>query len=157
MKKKDIILFNNVGVLGISNHTLDAAHAYKVVRFRKAINKVLNEIASEQEAMANDAGFDKPIDEFFGERLKLYTVKNPTPEQLAQLGEMDKKIERYNELNGVMLEQEVKIECPKIPYEVWRQLQNENKDNELNGRKVDPLSGYVEDVLEDVFWSAPKE
>ena len=56
-----------------------------------------------------------------------------------------------------MLAEEVTLTAKTMPYEVWHQLQVENSKKVIDGKEVDILSGYVEDLLEGVLWEAPKE
>lgn len=153
MKKQTLIVLANAGIQSITNHTLDAAQAYKVVKFRKSFNAAIDAIAEDEKALLKEAGIeDAPS---FNKELDELRKANRTPEQEDKYKEMTEKVKRYNELHAEMLQEEVTIDCKALPYEEWHKLQNENK--EIGERKLDLLSGWVEDVLEGILWTAPED
>lgn len=154
MKKQTIIMLANAGIQSITNHSLDTAQAYKVVKFRKAFNAALDAIAEDQKALLKESGIGEDTQSFNKEMDELRKA-NRTPEQEAKLKEMEAQLKRYNEMNGELLKEEVTLDCKTIPYEDFRKLQEENREN--GEKKIDLLSGYVEDVLEGVLWTAPEE
>lgn len=153
MKKQTLIVLANAGIQSMTNHSLDTAQAYKVVKFRKAFNAALDAIAEDQKALLKEAGIEDSV--AFNQEMDELRKANRTPEQDAKLKEMEAKVKRYNEMNLELLKEEVTLDCKAMPYEDWRKLQNENK--EVGDKKVDLLSGYVEDVLEGVLWVAPDD
>lgn len=154
MKKQTIIMLANAGVQSITNHTLDASQAYKVVKFRKAFNAALDAISEDEKGLLKEAGIeDAPS---FNKELDELRKANRTPEQEDKYKEMTEKVNRYNELHAEMLQEEVTLDCKTMPYDAWHKLQCEN-EKEFNGKKVDILSGIVEDMLENVLWTAPEE
>lgn len=155
MKKQTLIVLANAGIQSITNHTLDAAQAYKVVKFRKSFNAALDAIAEDEKALLKEAGIeDAPS---FNKELEDLRKADRTPEQEEKFKEMTEKVARYNELHAEMLQEEVTLDCKAMPYEDWHKLQGENAEKEMNGRKVDLLPAYVEDALEGVLWEAPEE
>lgn len=150
MKKQTIIVLANAGIAAMTNHSLAPEHAYKVVKFRKALNAALEGIGKDEETIRKDAGIDDP--QAFDKELKELRETNANPKRLE---EMEAQLKRFNELRMEMLKEEVELDCKTLPYAEWHKLQNENK--EVGDKKVDLLSGYVEDVLEGVLWEAPKE
>lgn len=153
MKKQTIIMLANAGVQSITNHTLDASQAYKVVKFRKAFNAALDSISEDEKGLLKEAGIeDAPS---FNKELDELRKANRTPEQEDKYKEMTEKVKRYNELHAEMFQEEVTLDCKALPYEEWHKLQNENK--EVGDKKIDLLAGWVEDMLEGVLWEAPKE
>ena len=156
MIKSDIILLANLGVANITNHSLDPAHAYKVVKFRKAVKSAIEELSKDEDALRKDAGIED-AQAFDEELAKLRTIQNPDKAEKDRLAEMEAKLKRFVELRVALLDEEVSLDCKAMPYAEWHKLQNENKDRELNGRKEDILSGYVEDILEGVLWETPAE
>lgn len=156
MKKQDVIVLANLGVANATNHTLSVEHAYKVVKFRKALQSTLEAIGKDEEAIRKDAGIED-AQAFDKELAELRENKKRTKEQQKKLDEMEAKLKRFVELRGEMFKEEVDLGCKALPYAEWHKLQNENKEVEINGRKVDLLSGYAEDLLEGVLWEAPKE
>ncbi|MBO7510242.1 MAG: hypothetical protein J6T35_03580 [Bacteroidales bacterium] len=154
MKKSEIILLANAGIQSITNHSLDTAQAYKVVKFRKAFNAALDAIAEDQKALLKESGIGEDTQSFNKEMDELRKA-NRTPEQEAKLKEMEAQLKRYNEMNGELLKEEVTLDTKTMPYEAWHTLQNENKA--VGEPKRDLLSGFVEDLLEGVLWVAPEE
>lgn len=153
MKKQTLIVLANAGIQSITNHTLDAAQAYKVVKFRKAFNAAIDAIAEDEKALLKEAGIeDAPS---FNKELEDLRKADRTPEQEEKYNEMTEKVKRYNELHAEMLQEEVTLDCKALPYAEWHKLQNENK--EIGERKLDLLSGWVEDVLEGCLWTAPED
>jgi hypothetical protein len=151
MNKADIINLVNAGVPGITNLTLDGKHAYKVLKFRRALLAVHGQIRDEFSAIFKEADIEDP-QAFDKERNELRALSSRTTEQEARLAELDKTFVRYKELEGEMLKEEVKLDCVPMPYEDFHALQRENE-------KTCPAiaHGYVEDVLEGVLWTAPEE
>ena len=151
MNKADIINLVNAGVPGITNLTLDGKHAYKVLKFRRALLAVHGQLRDEFSAIFKEAGIEDP-QAFDKERNELQAIASRTPEQEARLAELDKTFARYKELEGEMLKEEVKLDCVPMPYEDFHALQKENE-------KTCPAltHGYIEDVLEGVLWTAPEE
>lgn len=156
MKKRDIILLANLGVTNITNHDLEPANAYKVVKFRKAINSNFESISKEVEAIRKDVGIEdgKAFDD---ELLELRAVRNRSEEQAKRLDEMEATLKRFSDLLEELNNEDVDLGIKAMPYDVWHKLQDENKDKELGGTKRDLLSGYVEDILEGVLWAAPAD
>ena len=68
MKKGDIFNLVNSGILDITANLLDAAHAYKVVKFKRAIKNAFNGIVEAEKDMlaevkiADADAFDKEMD-----------------------------------------------------------------------------------------------
>lgn len=156
MKKSDIIFLKRRGFDLVTNHTLPAAHAYKVVKARRAINETFAAIAKDEDACREAAGI-KDGKAFDQELAQLRGTTTRTDEQDKRLAEMEAQLDRFNELKDVMLNEDVKVEIPKMPYEHWHALQCENAAKEIGDRKIDILSGKAEDILEGVLWEAPVE
>ena len=147
MKNIDILNLANTGVFLISANTLDAAHAYKVIKFKGAVRKIAEAVDEEQKAIAKEAGIEDTAT-FDKERAELRKT-NSNPERLAEL---DKQLARFIELRENFYKEPVELEGVKtIPYEQFFALQKENKD--LEGK---PLEAYA-DLLEGVLWAAPEE
>lgn len=150
MKKIEIVSLANAGVQVITNHDLSPEHAYKVVKFRKALASAYEAIGKDEEAIRKDAGIDDP--KAFDDELTALRESKSDPKRLA---EMEARLKRFLELRGEMLKEEVTLDCKTLPYAEWHKLQCENKA--VGEKKVDLLSGWVEDVLEGVLWKAPEE
>ena len=154
MKKSDLLFLAQIGVQNITNHSLDPAHAYKVVKFRKELNAALEALGKDEEALRKDAGIEDA--QAFDDELKALRDNNErTEEQNKKLDEMEAQLKRFVDLRVEMLKEDAVIDCKAMPYAEWHKLQNENK--EFGPQKLDILSGYVEDILEGVLWAAPEE
>ena len=152
MKKQTIIMLANAGVQSITNHTLDASQAYKVVKFRKELVAALEALSKDEEALRKDAGIEDP--QAFDKELQELRESKSNPKRLE---EMEGILKRFIELRAELLNEEVTLDCKTMPYEEWHKLQVENSEKEMNGKKVDLLPAYVEDALEGVLWVAPEE
>lgn len=150
MKKQTIIVLANAGIAAMTNHSLAPEHAYKVVKFRKALNAALEAIGKDEETIRKDAGIDDP--QAFDKELMELRESKSNPKRLE---EMEGQLKRFNELRMEMLKEEVELDCKTLPYAEWHKLQCENK--EVGEDKRDLLSGWVEDVLEGVLWVAPED
>ena len=156
MKKKEILFLINSGVQSVTNHDLTATEAYKVVKFRKALNSAFEAIGEDEKAIAKDCDIED-LDAFFKEFNELQLKKDPSKDEKERLNGMAEKNKRFQELEKQILEEDVTLECKTLSYDDWHKLQNENRDKEVLGRKVDVLSGRVEDLLEGILWAAPEE
>ena len=159
MKKLDIINLVNAGVPGITGLTLDGKHAYKVLKFRRALLAAHDQIRDEFAAIFKEAGIEDP-QAFDKERAELREKAKPYTDAGKEIpgdtGERLMKAEatfaHYKALEGEMLKEEVKLDCVPMPYEDFHALQKENE-------KTCPAlaHGYIEDVLEGVLWTAPED
>lgn len=156
MKKSDLYFLAAAGVAQISNHTIPVEHAYKVVRFRKAFAAALEHFAEDDKAITEDAGIKDP--EAFDKRLaQLRAMPSRTKAEQEEFEKKDATLARVKEMRDQLYNETVVLDCRTMPYDVWHELQKENAEKEVNGRKLDILSGRVEDLLEDVLWTAPGE
>ena len=147
MKTIDILNLANAGVFSVSANTLDAAHAYKVVKFKSAVRKAAVAIDEQQKELTKEAGIEDP-QAFDKERAELVKSK-ANPERLEQL---NVQFKRLLELREKFYNDDVELEGVKtIPYEQFHLVQQENKD-----LKSKPLNAF-EDLLEGVLWAAPEE
>ncbi len=156
MKKATLPVLANAGVLAITNHDLDPAHAYKVVKFRKALFNALNALTKDEDELRKDAGIEDAY-AFDKELHELRNKKDRSEAQEAKLNEMEATLKRFIDLRAQMMDEDLVLDCKTLPYAEWHKLQCENKEKDVNGKKTDILSGYVEDVLEGVLWIAPEE
>lgn len=146
MKTIDIITLANAGILAITANDLDAAHAYKVLKFKKAVKKAFESIMESEREILKEAGIEDAA-AFDKERKELIeSGSNP-----KRLEEMNKQLSRVLELRSNLYKEDVELDCKTIPFEQFHALQCENKDLE---RK--PLNAF-EDLLEGVLWEAPNE
>lgn len=146
MKHIDILNLTNAGVLAITANDLDAAHAYKVLKFKKAVKKAFESIMESEREILKEAGIEDAA-AFDKERKEL--IESGSNKE--RLDELDKQLSRVIELRGNLYKEEVELDCKTIPFEQFHLLQRENKD--LANK---PLNAF-EDLLEGVLWEAPNE
>lgn len=145
MKNIDILNLANAGVLAISANDLDAAQAYKVMKFKRAIRKAFESLSDAEKELLKEVGiedgsaFDK----------ELARLRKDDSEQ-EKRKELEQKLSRYLSLRDALFEEEVTLDCKTIPFEQFHILQRENKD--INGK---PLNLF-EDILEGVLWIEPE-
>lgn len=165
MKKIAVINLLNLGFGQVTNHTLPVEHAYKVVKMRKALATAFEAIQKDEEAIRKDAGIENP-EEFdkelkaLREKAKPYIDKDAEiPSEIGgPLMEKEATLSRFLALRSEMLDEDITLDGVKaMPYDAWHSLQKENAEKEFNGKKVDILSGYAEDTLEGILWTAPED
>jgi len=147
MKKLDVLNMKSAGMLAITANDLDTAHAYKVIKFKKALKAEAESVTEADNAFLEEVGI-KDAEAFDKERDEL-RKSGENPERLA---EMDKQMERLVGLRKVLYEEEAKLEGVKaLPFDQFHELQRENKN--LPHR---PLNVF-EEQLEGILWTAPDE
>ena len=145
MKNINIINLLNNNILAITANDLDAAQAYKVLKFKRAVKKADDDITEAEKALIKEVGIEDP-EAFDKERAEL-RKSGDNPERLAEL---DKQGSRFFELRGNLYNEDVKLDVKAIPYEQFHILQKENEN--IKGR---PLNSF-EELLENVLWVAPE-
>ena len=154
MKNQDIITLVNGGILAITAHDIPAAHAYKVVKFKQAVRSAFGAIQEAEREMFKEAGISDIA--AFNERLK--TLRETLSDGGDELKDMESQLERLNALQNELRGEEAKLDGVKgMPYDVWHLLQNENKAVRFGDDTRDVLSGWTEDVLENILWFAPED
>ena len=146
MKNFEIFNLVNCEVLAITANELESAHAYKVVKFKRAIRKAFEAISEAEKDFLKEAGIED-AQAFDTERAELIKT-NSDPDRLTEL---NKQFDRFNELRQTMLNEESELDIPaRLPFDQFHLLQKENKD-----LKFKPLNTF-EDILEGVLWNAPE-
>lgn len=128
VKNQIIVALANLGGASLTAGDIEATHAYKVIKFRRAVKSAFDEIAEKERDIINELGLE------IGENGRLQ-------------GE-DEKIRKFTELQKALYEDESEMDCKTIPYEAWRELQKNNKGLQ---------NPFIEDALEGVLWDAPEE
>ena len=147
MKNYDILNLVNGGILAITANDLDAAHAYKVLKFKKAVRKAFDAIAEAEKDVLKEAGIEDGA-AFDKERMEL----TKSGENAERLEELNNTFKRFAELRSNLYNEDATLENVKtVPFDAFHQLQKENKDIEHK-----PLN-FFEDLLEGVLWDAPEE
>lgn len=147
MKNGQIVALCNAGVLQMQALSLDATQAYKVYKFRKAVEKAYNDIIEAQKGLIKEAGIEDG--KTFTDRLKaLRGKKERTDEEAEELEKMNSQDTDLGKLITELYEDDTAIDCKALPYEAWHALRKENKLLADNG---------IETVLLDVLWAEPEE
>jgi len=147
MKKKELLSLQRAGVFRITANNIDAAHAYKVLKFKKAGRKAFEELAESERAILEEVDIKEP--EAFDKERAALAKSGSDPSKLEQ---MNKKLDRLVELRKALYEEEVELEGVKtVPYDQFHELQKENA--EMPGK---PLNVF-EDLLEGILWEVPEE
>lgn len=159
MKNYEVITLVNAGVLQTTAHDVAPAHAYKLYKLKKALEKALAAIQESEKGLVKDAGIeDAQAFDDRGRELAKMKPEELTEEQKAEKREREAKLSKMGELRRALYEDEAALEGLKtVPYDVWFALQKENRAVKAGGQETDVLTGAVESILEGVFWEAPKE
>lgn len=154
MRNKDLLYLASQGILNITSYTLTADNAYRVFKFRKALNTAIESIQESERRLWSEADIEDG--RLFDIEIEKLRAEGPSKElELAE-----EKLSRYRKLRESLYEEDAQLEAggnTAIPYGEWRKLQEENKAIEFNGRSINVLSGYAEILLENVLWKAPEE
>lgn len=146
MKTIDILNLTNAGILSITANDLDAAQAYKVLKFKKAVKKAFESIMESEQEILKEAGIEDAV--AFDKERKELIESGANPKRLE---EMNKQLSRVLELRANLYKEDMELDCKALPFEQFHALQCENKD--LANK---PLNTF-EDLLEGVLWEAPEE
>jgi len=146
MKKGDIFNLVNNGILDITANELDAAHAYKVVKFKRAIKNAFDGIVEAEKDMLAEVKIDDAT--AFDDEMEALKKSGENPKKLS---EMEASLKRLNEMRANVLKEEAELgDVKTMPYEQFHLLQRENA--RLPRR---PLNAF-EDLLEGCLWAAPE-
>lgn len=147
MKNHNIVSIVNAGILTISANDLDAVLAYRVIKFKKAVKKALDSIMSAENDILKELGIEDVL-AFNKERSNLLESGS----NKKRLAELDKKHERFVELQKNLYNEDAKLEdVAPLTFEQFHELQKENRE-----LKFKPLNAF-EEILEGVLWEAPNE
>lgn len=129
LKNSIIIALVSNGALNITANDLDAGQAYKVIKFRRAIQKAFEALQEAEKAIIADCNLE------IGEK--------------GVLNGEDADKEKFAKLRTELSADETEIgEVKSLPYADWHKLKGENKGI---------ANAYIEDNLEGVLWTAPEE
>ena len=107
MKNIDVVIMVNAGILNITENNLPAKSAYKVVKFRSALNKAFEIVQNLEKDLLKDIGIDDP--QQFDKEIEDLKSKTRTEEESNKLSELLQKQEKYNKLHFEMFNDEAKI------------------------------------------------
>ena len=148
MKNADIVALVNGGIQNITALTLPSSQAYKVYKFKRAIEAAYNAIVDAQKDILKQTGIEN-LQEFQKRHKELSELKERTSEEQAELDGLVKKDEDAGKLVQELYGETTSLDVKGMPYEDWHNLQAENKDVKL--------LTYLEPMLEGVLWAAPEE
>lgn len=148
MRNADIIRLTEGGIQNIATTTLPAAQAYKVYKFKRAVEKAANAIIEAHKDILKQAGIED-LKEFQKRYKELTDIKERTESEQAEFESLVKKDENAGKLVEELYEDTTELDVKAIPYEDWHNLQAENKD-------IKVLT-YLEPQLEGLLWIAPQE
>lgn len=145
MKNSDIILLVNSGLMGITTHSLDSADAYKVYKFKTKMLNMHNDIKSAELDFLKECDI-LDVDAFNKELKESIENKSEKSKELLE------KLNKFNGLRTALYNDEVDTsEIKPLSYESWKKLQDENAQVEINNKKNDIFSGYIEYILENIL------
>ena len=150
------------GMMDITAHTLDAAHSYKVVKFKNILRDINRQADDMEESFYKELGIDDKFSARFSELLNKEKLTKAEQTELDKFKDTDK---RFGEMRNAMLDEEADLKDAKVmPYEEWKKLQDENKDAMLIYRNAQgqvigkrELLMVFENELEGILWKAPEE
>lgn len=148
MKNADIVALMNGGIQNITSVTLPASQAYKVYKFKRAIETAYNAIVDSHKGILKQVGIED-LQEFQKRHKELSDIKERTSEEQTELDSLVKKDKDAGKLVQELYEDATNLDVKALPYEDWHNLQAENKDVKL--------LTYLEPMLEGVLWTAPEE
>lgn len=148
MKNADIVALMNGGIQNITSVTLPSSQAYKVYKFKRAIEMAYNSIVDSQKGILKQVGIED-LQEFQKRHKELSDIKERTSEEQAELDSLVKKDNDAGKLVQELYGDTTNLDVKALPYEDWHNLQAENKDVKL--------LTYLEPMLEGVLWTAPEE
>lgn len=129
MKNKDIVTLGNAGFLKATAHTMPVEQFYKVIRWRRDLQKAYAEIARTESEFLREAG------------LTFDDLQNPDADPA--------RVERYGALNAALLDEESKVVARRIPARYYKYLYDENADLFTNTE--------VEDIVLDNLFTEDEE
>ena len=148
MKNADIVTLVNGGIQNITALTLPSSQAYKVYKFKRAIDAAYNAIVDSHKDILKQAGIED-LQEFQKRYKELSDIKERTSEEQAELDSLVKKDENAGKLVQELYRDTTNLDVKAMPYEDWHNLQAENKDIKI--------LTHLEHTLEGVLWLAPEE
>ena len=148
MKNADIVALMNGGIQNITSVTLPSSQAYKVYKFKRAIEVAYNSIVDSQKGILKQVGIDD-LQEFQKRYKELSDIKERTSDEQSEFESLVKKDNDAGKLVQELYGDTTNLDVKALPYEDWHNLQAENKDAKL--------LTYLEPMLEGVLWTAPEE
>lgn len=128
LKKKIIVILAKNGGAEMLIRGLDLKDEYKVINFRKAVRKILNEIVESEKELSKQC--------------------NLTEGKNGNLEGDEAELKKFREFQKELYEEEVEIDCKAISFESWHTLKMDN---------IALAIREVEEALEGGFWTAPAE
>ena len=153
----------NAGIMDATSHTLSAAGAYTLTKFKREVDNLGKEYNSKRDALTSEVGI-KDGEAFDKRRDELTNKKKKTPQETKELEQMDKTINRLVDLRNQLDNDEVTLDLKPMSYEDWHALKQENKELKLIYRNqkgeiiaVKELFEVYELAFENILWIAPQD
>lgn len=157
MKNSEILALVQGGVLEATQHTVSMAHAYKVFKLKSQVRKAFNALLAQDDELVKECGIED-AQAFDMRRAELASLEKPSESERKELEEMNGRYRSLVRQRKELHDEEVTLDGVKaIPYEEWRKLQDENRQDSPSGQAKDVFSGIVEELLFGVLWNAPED
>lgn len=166
MKNIDIIRLQQGGLQQASAHDVSPAHAYKLSKLKREVQKAFDELVEREKDLMKDCD----IEDYGKDRERLRDMKKRmsalSAEEKKEFDALHDRLEHYDKMHEELMNDDTPLSGVKtMPYEDWHRLQAENRAKSLvlqaGGRRfsqtVDIFTGELEFILEDVLWRAPEE
>lgn len=166
MKNIDIIRLQQMGLQQASAHDVSPAHAYKLIKLKREVQKAFDELVEREKAMLKDCGIEDYAKDLARLRELRKRLASLPEEEKKEFDDIDARIKQYDEMHEEFLKDDTPLPGVKtMPYEEWHRLQAENRAKNLVlqaggrniSRTVDIFTGELEFILEDVLWRAPED
>lgn len=162
MRNRDILALQLKGLQNITAHDISPAHAYKVYKLKDQVAKAYKAMMDQSRKNLEEEG----IEDFRKEKEKCEEMKarlgGLSESERAEYDDLSSRLERFEEVDKALLDEEVTLDVKVVPFDVWHELQKENRSKTIYAGNrpvggVDILSGEAEGILENVFWVPPAE
>ena len=150
MQNSDIITLIHNGLMAITTHSLDAADAYQVYKFKKLVLDAYTTINTDEQELLKECDIEDA--DTFNIELEQARISD-----LEKFEELAKKLQKFNGLRQSLYNEPVNVETIKpLSYESWKKLQDENAQVAFRDKKIDVFSGPIEYILENILWVSPE-
>lgn len=158
MKNLEIVTLVTGGVHNLTAHSLDAVHAFRLVKFKSELEKSYAKFKEDDNALLLEIGIEDPY-AFDKRHTELKNKASLTKAEKQELVDLNLKIDRLTVMRNTLANEPVELDGVKpMPYEQWKKLQDENHNAiiTIDGKSIEILT-LAEPVLENILWTAPEE
>lgn len=165
MTYQDVLTMQECKIGDITAHSLTAAHAYKVAKFKAELRRLSECYQNMRNQLPREAGVEDPqaFDTRMTELDKKAQEGKLTKAEQNEYDELNPKRVRFAELLNNLLDEEPQHDIKAMPYEEWKALQDENRNvicevTDNNGQKKQlELLMVVEPILMNILWAEPTD